>query len=53
MKGVDLVMVVENVVYLDIFSLESGFLMHLTRNMSASSYQNMSGKRFRCTSLDL
>ena len=33
MKGVDLVLVVENVMYLGIFSLESGFLMHLIRNM--------------------
>ena len=31
--------------YLDIFSLESGFLMHWTTSiMSASSYQSMSGR---------
>ena len=50
----DLVLVEENTSYSDIFSVVSGFLKHLTRNMmSASLYQNMSGKRFNCTSLDL
>ena len=50
----DLVLVEENTTYSDIFSVVSGFLKHLTRNMmSASLYQNMSGKRFNCTSLDL